>query len=225
LPWAANLRAVPPRDRRDLRRRLATLAAAQSGYFTAGQALEAGYSYPAQKYHADCGNWQRVDHGLYRLPEWPIGYHDDLVRWSLWSRGKAVVSHHTALLIYDLGDFNPARVHLTVPPNFRPAAIGAVLHRGILPSGDVRTQEAFRITTPLRSLLDVAADGPQLDLLASAVREALERGLTSRAELLRRLAEFGALAALSIQRCLRGIGSIEPTARSRREGRTQVAEG
>jgi len=38
-------------DRRDLQHKLRRLAAIQSGYFSAGQALDLGYSYPAQSYH------------------------------------------------------------------------------------------------------------------------------------------------------------------------------
>ena len=195
---------VPPRDRLDLRRRLTAIAATQSGYFTAAQALEAGYSYPAQKYNADRGSWEKVDRGIYRLPEWPVGPHDDLVRWSLWSRGKAVVSHDTALSVYELGDVNPARVHLTVPPNFRPTAHGVVLHRATLPAEDIRSHEGYRITAPLRSLLDVAAEALQLDLLAGAIREALDRGLVTQRELVRRADEFGARAALQIERASGG---------------------
>src|SRR6266508_2070830 len=87
---------MPAQDRTDLRRRLLAIAARQSGYFTAAQALDAGYSYPAQRYHAKRGNWLRVDRGIYRFPEWPTGPREDLVRWSLWSRGRAVVSRETA---------------------------------------------------------------------------------------------------------------------------------
>jgi hypothetical protein len=43
-------------DRQMLRRRLLKLAASQHGYFTAAQAREIGYSYQAQKHHADYGN-------------------------------------------------------------------------------------------------------------------------------------------------------------------------
>ena len=92
---------MPARDRLDLRRRLIALAASQSGYFTAAQALAAGYSYAGQRYHAHRGNWLRVDRGIYRLPEWPATAHEDLVRWALWSRGRAVASHDTALSVYD----------------------------------------------------------------------------------------------------------------------------
>lgn len=190
-------------DRTELRRRLLKLAAIQSGYFTAAQARALGYSHQAQKYHADRGNWTRIDRALFRLPEWPVGRRDDLVRWSLWSGGKAVVSHETALSVLDVGDVNPARVHLTVPPGFRAKAAGAVLHRGALPAEDIREQEGFRITTPLRSLLDVAADSLDQDHLASAIRDALDQGLVSRKALLARVDEFGAHAALRIERALR----------------------
>lgn len=198
---------MPVRDRLDLRRRLTKVAAQQSGYFTAAQALEAGYSYPAQKYNADRGSWLRIDRGLYRFPEWPVGPHDDLVRWFLWSRGKAVVSHETALSVYELGDVNPVRVHLTVPPNFRPNPPGVVLTRDTLPSEDIRDYEGFRITTPARALLDAAAENLELDLLAGAVSDALEKGLTTPAALRRRADEFGPKAALRIERSLTRVAS------------------
>ena len=137
-----------PVDRQDLRRRLAVLAAAQSGYFTAAQALALGYSYQAQKFHADHGNWLRVERGLFRLTEWPVGAHDDLVRWSLWARGRAVVSHDTALAVHGLGEANPATVHLTVPPSFRSSAAGVVLHRAVIDDEDVWQYEGFRVTQP-----------------------------------------------------------------------------
>jgi predicted transcriptional regulator of viral defense system len=196
---------MPVQDRTDLRRRLLALAATQSGYFTAAQALEAGYSYPAQAYHAKRGNWLRVDRGIYRLPEWPTGVRDDLVRWSLWSRGRASVSHETAMSVHELGDVDPAHVHLTVPPNFRQKDPGVVIHRAELPGADVEEHDGFRVTTPLRSLLDVAAGDVDLDQLERGVGEALQRGMTTRRALLERADEFGARAALRVERALQGV--------------------
>lgn len=193
---------MPPRDRVDLRRRLLALAASQSGYFTAAQAIEAGYSYPAQRYHAQRGNWLHVDRGIYRLPEWPVGAREDLVRWSLWSRGRAVVSHETALSVHELGDVDPARIHLTVPRNFRQADPAVALHRGELSSEDVEEYDGFRLTTPLRSLLDVAVADLDLDQLARAIQEAIHRGMVTRRMLLARADEFGPRAALRIERAL-----------------------
>lgn len=180
------------------------MAAAQSGHFTAAQALSVGYSYQAQKFHADRGNWSRVDRGLFRLPEWPVSEHDDLVRWSLWSKDRAVVSHETSLAVHNLGDANPAVVHLTVPTGFRSQAPGGIrLHRGELPDGDVWRYEGFRITTPLRTLLDIAAGTFDLDQLAEAVQHASQLTPPIRDALMSRVDELGTRAALRIERALR----------------------
>lgn len=192
-----------PRDRRDLRRQLLGLAAIQSGYFTAAQARHIGYSYQAQKYHADAANWVRIDRGLYRLPEWPVGEHDHFVRWTLWSHGRAVVSHESALSVHDLGDVNPTVIHLTVPPGFAQKHDDHLaIHKGDLPDTDVHGFEGFRVTTPLRTLLDVAATSASQEVVDRAVADALREGVVSRRQLLRRADEFGPSAALLIERAL-----------------------
>jgi len=188
--------------RQDARRSLLALAGAQSGYFTAAQALRSGYAYPTQKFHVDHGNWARVDRGIFRLPEWPASPADSLIRWSLWARGRAVVSHDTALAAHELGDANPAAVHLTVPPNFRSKSPGVRLHRGELPAEDILERGGYRITTPLRTLLDVATGNLDTDQLATAIADALEAGLVTRWQLLARADTCGDHAALRIERAL-----------------------
>jgi len=196
-------------DRRDLQRRLRRLAAIQSGYFTAAQALDLGYSYPAQTYHTQHGNWQRVARGIYRLPEWPIGDHDDLVRWTLWSRGLGVVSYDTAISIHDLADVNPRRVHLTVPPGFRSTAKGVVLHHEALADGDVSDREGYRITTPFRTAIDSAASELSLEQLTEVVRSVCEQAPHTAPQQLRREAERrGHREALRMERALRGAGAL-----------------
>ena len=78
--------------RQDRRLGLQRLAFSQAGYVTAAQARNLDYSYQAQKYHVDSGNWLRVDRGLFRLPDWPPAPEDQWVRWTLWSNGRGVVS-------------------------------------------------------------------------------------------------------------------------------------
>src|SRR5215216_3133893 len=119
-----------PGPSQDLRRRLQELAFSQSGYFTAAQAVEMGYSYQSQKYHVDHGNWVRVDRGLFRLPGWPSQPDDAYARWVLWSGGRGVVSHDSALAVHDLSDVNPAKIHLTVPPGFRGLDDAVITHHG-----------------------------------------------------------------------------------------------
>lgn len=178
------------------------IARTQSGYFTASQARKAGYSHQAQRYHAQRGNWLKVDRAIYRLPEWPTGEHEDLVRWTLWSRNRAIVSHQSALAVHELGDFMPAKIHLTVPPSFRAEAPGLILHKAKIPKSDIEQREGFSLTTPLRSILETAAEGAEIDHLARAIEDAGERGLLTTKMLRTRVDEFGPKAALAIERAL-----------------------
>ncbi|HMS71590.1 MAG TPA: hypothetical protein PKB03_01020 [Baekduia sp.] len=194
-------------DRRDLRRRLFSLATQQGGYFTAAQAKDLGYSYQAQAHHVSAGNWHRVDRGLFRLAEWVPELHDDLRRWTVWSKGRAVVSHETALSVHDAGELESGKVHLTVPPAFTMTDDAVVLHRADLDGTDIVEHAGFRVTTPARSLVDVAAAGADEEQLARAIKDVLDRGLTTLRQLRSRAEAVDAKAALLIERA---IHTLEP---------------
>lgn len=167
------------------RDRLYTLAETQGGYFTAADARRLGYVYPHQFFHVKRGNWVRVDRGLFRLKHFPAAAHEDLIRWWLWSRKQGVISHESAAAVYDLGDVLPSKTHLTVPPGFRKKGPGSViLHRAHLEATDVETREGFRITTPLRTIVDLAREHLDPERLAAVTRDALKQGLIDRKALL-----------------------------------------
>lgn len=187
-----------PGSRQDLRQQLSTLAFNQAGYFTAAQALEIGYTYQAQKYHVDHGNWVRVQRALFRLPGWPSDATDTYARWSVWSRGQGVVSHESALSVHDLSDVNPARVHVTVPSSFRAADDALILHRGALPEEDIEQRSGWTVTTPVRTLVDVAGSDTPLEILEGAVVDAFERGLATPRRLLRNAGDRRAKAHVRI---------------------------
>lgn len=182
---------MPRGDPREARRRLYEIARVQGGYFTAAQAQQAGYSRRVHHYHVQRGNWVRIERAIYRLPEWPAVEHEDLIRWTLWSGGKAVVSHDMAMAVHELGDVLPAKVHLTVPRSFRKRAGGiAILYRSSLSPEDIEERYGFRVTTPLRTILDAARAAMDVERLSGAVRDAVQRGLVTRgrlSEALRRL--------------------------------------
>jgi predicted transcriptional regulator of viral defense system len=177
------------RSSRETARTLFSKVLEQGGYFTAKQAKQAGYDYPHLDYHVSAGNFERIDHGLYRLTRLPPGENDDLVRLSLWSRNRrgepqAVVSHESALVLHDLTELLPGEIHLTVPPRFRKVPPeGCVLHRETLAPDDVEEREGYRVTTPFRTLLDVAEGGVSQEHLEKAVAEALSRGLVRKNKL------------------------------------------
>lgn len=171
-------------------RALMALASDQGGYFTAGQARAVGYSYPEQHYHVTRGNWDKAARGVYRLHDYPALPHGELIVLTLQSRDRrghpqVVISSETALALQELGDANPAHIHLSVPPRFRgqlPA--GVILHRGLLSEQDWEDWGGFRVTTPLRTLRDIAASDTSWPLLKEAVQDALRLGLVRRAALL-----------------------------------------
>jgi predicted transcriptional regulator of viral defense system len=191
-----------PASRRDLRRRLFALAAEQGGYFTAAQAKAVGYSYQAQAHHVGAGNWLRIARGIFRLAEWVPDLHDDLARWTLWSRGRGVVSHETALSVHEIGEFESPQVHLTVPSGFTSRDDAVRLHFADLPAADIVYRPGFRVTTPMRSLVDVTARGADEDQLARAIAQARQRGLVSIRQLRARAEAIDARAALYIERAL-----------------------
>lgn len=168
------------------------LAEGQQGYFTAGQAVACGYPTSSHVYHLKRGSWLREGRGIYRLARFPASDDGQYVRWSLWSRNRqgvpqGVISHQTALALFDLSDLMPALIHMTVPPGFRRnSAIPKilVLHRGDLAGGDIEARQGYRVTRPLRSVADLL-DAPAVSPghLRQALSEGLERGLISRAEM------------------------------------------
>jgi predicted transcriptional regulator of viral defense system len=178
--------------RQRLEEHLYGVAAHQGGMFTARQAREAGYADNTHPYHVQAGNWVRERRGIYRLVRFPTPSRPDLMLWQLWSHNRAgepqgTFSHATALTLHELSDVMPRRLDMTVPPGFqRMAAIPAVLRlrRARLGDEDVETIDSVRVTTPLRTLVDViAADALSRDLQVQAVHEALRRGLVMRRQL------------------------------------------
>jgi predicted transcriptional regulator of viral defense system len=194
-----------PRSAHDV---LWRLGASQRGYFSAAQARGAGYSYQAQRFHVQRGNWLRIDRGIFRFREYsdlPSEENDHLVRWFLWSHGRAVVSHATALAVHDLGVANPVQIHLSVPPGFRQRDPAVVLHRAVLEAEDVEQRAGFLVTTPIRAIAETGADGTDQDIIDSAVADLLNRGMATSRQLLHAGQRVGPRGELAVERALRAI--------------------
>jgi predicted transcriptional regulator of viral defense system len=175
---------------RDAADRLRSIARVQSGYFTARQARNAGYSYRAQHYQTSVGEWERAARGIYRMAAFPMQSREDLVVLTLLSHNRAgqpqaVASHDTALSIHELSDIDPEHVHLTVPPGFRKQVPrGVILHSARLQPHDWEEREGYRVTTPIRTLLDVASSPLSQEFLDAAVRDAVNVGMVRPRDLL-----------------------------------------
>lgn len=197
-------------SRHELQHRLYAVAEAQGGYFTAAQAVASGYRYPQQVHQRRVGNWETVDRGIFRLSHFPPSEHEDLIRWSLWSRNRrgeaqASVSHDTAADLYGFGDLMPAKIHLTVPPGFRkPSPEGCVLHVDRLAPGDIVAHAGFRVTTPLRTIIDLAGSPTAADQFAKVLRDALRSGRVRLKHL-----EGATMSALTSERVAAALAAID----------------
>lgn len=175
------------------------IASIQGGYFTAAQALNAGYSYRAQNYRVNSGAWEKVDRGIFRLHNYPYADRPDLIRLTLWSHNQkgevqAVASHETALAIHDISDVMPQKIHLTVPRGFRkPPPSYVILHVGNLEAKGIEQREGYLVTTPLQTIIDVANAPISQEHLNRAVKDAIERGMV-RHTVLKRLELSGGAA-------------------------------
>lgn len=193
--------------------RLYAVAEAQQGYFTAKQAVAAGFDPRNHPYHVRAGNWIRERRAIYRLARFPPADRPDLVMWSLWSMGRkeaapGAFSHETALTIYELSDVMPAKLHMTVPAAFRRAAPipkGLAIHRGVVDEEDVESRQGYRVTRPLRTLADLIEEGRvSPDLLRQAARQAVDRGLV-RVSALRRAARLRPSVRDALEKLLREV--------------------
>jgi predicted transcriptional regulator of viral defense system len=162
------------------------IADRQQGYFTAEQARECDYYDSHFQRCISSREWTKVGRGLYRLSRYPVTDRPDLVEWSLWSRNKkgkiqGVWSHETALDLYELCDVMPAKLHMTVPKRFRKSiALPHVLRIYFtdLQESDWVEQQGYRVTTPIRTLLDLAGTRQISDeFLEQAVREGKNKGI------------------------------------------------
>lgn len=164
--------------------RLYQTAAAQEGLFTTKQAASAGYSPQLLTHVVKSGKGIRVGRSIYRLVHFPAGEHEDLVAAWLWSDLIGIVSHDTALALYDLSDAMPSSIHLTVPSTWRSRRLrvpaGFELHYDDVAPEERSWFGAVPITSAPRTLNDCARNGFSPELLQQAVRQALRRGLVAR---------------------------------------------
>jgi len=165
-------------------RALYLAAEQQAGYFTAAQARQAGFSRSLLSYHIGNGRFVRVRAHVYRFAQFPASPHEDLyVAW-LEVGTEAVISHDSALALYDLADLLPAQVHVTVPRTASRRRPGIRLHTKQLSQQEVFRYEGLPVTTVQRTLVDATAAGVADEQVRLAIRQAVRRGLVTREDLL-----------------------------------------
>jgi predicted transcriptional regulator of viral defense system len=157
-------------------------AEAQAGFFTAEQALEAGYSQRLLTHHTQQRHVERHGRGIYRLVHFPqMTDAEDLVVHWLWSARHGVYVRTTALQLHRLSDAMPERATMAVPASWSkrrlrvPTAVRLVFED--VPRKQVELVQGVAVTNPARTVNDCARASVEPHLVDQAVREGLERGL------------------------------------------------
>jgi len=172
------------------------VASGQLGHFTTAQAARCGMSRNLITHHVRSGRFRRERRAIYRLRDYPPSMHEEImVGWLAVGRDIAVVSHQSALAIHDLSDVIADAIHVTVPrvQRTRARVTGVRVHtstRSFEPLDIVR-REGMRVTSPIRTVLDIDELGLSLEHVERAAREVIDRGQATRSMFLERALTYG----------------------------------
>lgn len=163
--------------------RLYAIAEGQVGYFTTQQAKTAGFSAERLSNNVKNGKFLRVARGVYRLKHFPASPHESLFIAHLMTGSHSVISHESALALYELSDALPKAIHVTIPRTASRRRKGLRLHTNRLAPDEITHYMGLPVTTVARTVADVANSGLEETLVRQAICEALQQGLVTREEL------------------------------------------
>jgi predicted transcriptional regulator of viral defense system len=200
--------------RREVFDHLSELAREQAGYFAAAQARRLGV-HPNELVHlASTGALRRVSRGIYASSGAESAREDVIAAWLRLAKNRlpwettpppAVVSHTTAAALHGFGTFLPGPPTFTATGRrFQPLDGSLQLYTAQLEPDEwlwLMLPESIRlpVTTPARTIADVAFAGEQRDHVLDAIEDAREQGLATEVEIAR---------AVHRRRRRRGRGSI-----------------
>jgi predicted transcriptional regulator of viral defense system len=153
-------RATPALDRR-----IADLAAAQHGVVHRRQLLYLGLSDSAVGRRVAAGRLHRVHRAVYAVGHPVLGAHGRWLAAVLACRPGAVLSHASAGALWEIRPSAAERIDVTLPGAGRPRAPRLRVHRARgLGTEDVTTRRGIPVTSPERTILDLAASLSEREL-------------------------------------------------------------
>jgi predicted transcriptional regulator of viral defense system len=159
------------------------IAEDQAGYFTTQQAHKAGYSLERLSDLTARGKFVRMEQGVYRLTHFPTTGFEDLHIASLKTGPASVISHESALAIFELSDLLPTAVHVIIPKTGSRRRKDVQFHTPKLQEDEITQREGLRVTTVERTIADLTLSGISYQHIQQAIQEALRRGLTTEKKL------------------------------------------
>lgn len=147
---------------------------------TRKQALNVGLSEDAIFRRVASGRWRLVFPGVYAVSGSPDSWMQRLLGGCLWAQG--VASHRAAARVWGFEGFGESLVEVTTERRVRSPSPDVVIHRQVLDRRDRTIFNGVPVTTPGRTLLDLAAV-VDLQLVEVALQDAVRRGLTTMARI------------------------------------------
>jgi predicted transcriptional regulator of viral defense system len=151
-------------------RRIARLAGRQHGVVATRQLAALGLQQRAVSYRAATGRLHRVHRGVYAVGYTVLTVNGRRMAAVLAAGPGAVLSHASAAALWEIRSTSASRIDVSVrTPGGRRKRPGLRIHRATqLRDDEIVEHQGIRVTTPARTLLDLASSLP---------RRALERAL------------------------------------------------
>lgn len=176
------------------RRRLFEKALDQYGFVTTRDAAELGVPPVELRKIAHRGGVEHVAYGLYRFDDVPPTGRDQFMEAVLRVGAGAHLTHDAVLALHELALVNPKRIRVGTPRRARPRvpAYVEIVHLQLDPA-DLTVYGGIPSATVARALLDCRGI-VMGERLLEAARDAQQRGLLTRRDAPRVLAELGSAA-------------------------------
>jgi very-short-patch-repair endonuclease len=197
------------------------IASGQHGAISYSQLMQAGLSRRAVQRRVEAGRLHALFHGVYRVG--PALSPRTLEMGAVLACGACgVLSHRSAGAIWQCSAALAGAIEVSVSRSVRRRIKGVLVHRSrSLVPRDVTTREQLPITTPERTLLDLATVLPSTDL-ERAVARAEQAGLVRIADLVQRVeSSRGQPGVVAMRRLLQ---QVEVPALTRSEAEARLLE-
>lgn len=195
----------------------ARLARNQHGIVRRSQLTSAGVDPSAIKRLVKAGGLHRIHRGVYIVGHLALAPHAREAAALLACGEGAMISHLSAAHLWGLLDAPPDEVDVTLAGGHCRAKQGVRLHRRLrLDDRDVRTRHGLRLTSPARTLIDLAADASDGEL-ERLIAEARVNHLLRNGELEAALARAGQRRGVARMRAFLGSEREPEITRSKLE--------
>ncbi len=157
------------------------LFAAQFGVISRDQAVERGMTVRRVEGRLERGEWIAEFPAVYRDSAVPESGRQATMAACLWSAPDGLISHTTAAVLWKLEGVRTHEIHITSLRNRVSTRVNVHRRRELLPA-DVAAQGPIRVTSALRTVLDIAGMVEPL-VLELVVEDGLRRSLFSAGQL------------------------------------------